>query len=434
MNIYDIIEKKKHSEVLTKDEINYFVEGYTNGTIPDYQMSALLMAICIQGLDIDETYNLTNAMLYSGDTIDLSEIKGVKVDKHSTGGVGDTTSLVLGPLVAACDLPFAKMSGRGLGHTGGTLDKLESIPGMNINLTMSDFINNTNKIKMAITGQTGDVTPADKKIYALRDTTATVDNVSLISSSIMSKKIAVDTDALILDVKVGSGAFMKNVEEAEKLSKMMVELGHKFGRRTVAVITNMDEPLGLAIGNSLEVIEAIDTLKGQGPKDLTELCFVLGAKLLVLGNKCENEEVARELLQEKITSGEALNKFKEFVRLQGGDASYIDDVNKFKLSSIKKEVYSEKEGYVKSINALGIGEASKDLGAGRETKDSILDLGSGIMLNKKIDDFVKKGDLLATIYTEKSEEIEDVTKMIIDSYDIGEKNKEAYKLIIKEIY
>lgn len=227
---------------------------------------------------------------------------------------------------------------------------------------------------------------------------------------------------------------MKNVEEAEKLSKMMVELGHKFGRRTVAVITNMDEPLGLAIGNSLEVIEAIDTLKGQGPKDLTELCLVLGAKLLVLGNKCENEEVARELLQEKITSGEALNKFKEFVRLQGGDASYIDDVNKFKLSSIKKEVYSEKEGYVKSINALGIGEASKDLGAGRETKDSILDLGSGIMLNKKIDDFVKKGDLLATIYTEKSEEIEDVTKMIIDSYDIGEKNKEAYKLIIKEIY
>ena len=433
MNIYDIIEKKKNSLELTKEEIDFVVEGYTKNIIPDYQMSALLMAICIRGLNIDETYNLTNAMLHSGDTIDLSKIDGIKVDKHSTGGVGDTTSLVLGPLVAACGVPFAKMSGRGLGHTGGTLDKLESIPGMNINLSIDEFIKNTNGIKMAITGQTGDVTPADKKIYALRDTTATVNNPSLISSSIMSKKIAVGADALILDVKVGSGAFMKDVESAEELSKMMVELGHKFGRRTVALITNMDEPLGLAVGNSLEVIEAIDTLKGEGPEDLTELCLVLGSKLLVLGKISSSEKEARELLEEKIKNKEALNKFKEFVALQGGDTSYVDDTSKFKLSSIKEEVYSLEEGYVQKIDALGIGEASKDLGAGRETKDSILDLGAGIILNKKIDDFVKKGDLLATIYTEKESEIEKVKKMIQNSYIIGEKNEEPYKLIIEEI-
>ncbi|MBP2024989.1 pyrimidine-nucleoside phosphorylase [Peptoniphilus stercorisuis] len=433
MNIYDIIEKKKNSLELTKEEIDFVVEGYTKNIIPDYQMSALLMAICIRGLNIDETYNLTNAMLHSGDTIDLSKIDGIKVDKHSTGGVGDTTSLVLGPLVAACGVPFAKMSGRGLGHTGGTLDKLESIPGMNINLSIDEFIKNTNGIKMAITGQTGDVTPADKKIYALRDTTATVNNPSLISSSIMSKKIAVGADALILDVKVGSGAFMKDVESAEELSKMMVELGHKFGRRTVALITNMDEPLGFAVGNSLEVIEAIDTLKGEGPEDLTELCLVLGSKLLVLGKIASSEKEARELLEEKIKNKEALNKFKEFVKLQGGDTSYVDDTSKFKLSSIKEEVYSLEEGYVQKIDALGIGEASKDLGAGRETKDSILDLGAGIILNKKIDDFVKKGDLLATIYTEKESEIEKVKKMIQNSYIIGEKNEEPYKLIIEEI-
>lgn len=433
MNIYDIIEKKKNSLELTKEEIDFVVEGYTKNIIPDYQMSALLMAICIRGLNIDETYNLTNAMLHSGDTIDLSKIDGIKVDKHSTGGVGDTTSLVLGPLVAACGVPFAKMSGRGLGHTGGTLDKLESIPGMNINLSIDEFIKNTNGIKMAITGQTGDVTPADKKIYALRDTTATVNNPSLISSSIMSKKIAVGADALILDVKVGSGAFMKDVESAEELSKMMVELGHKFGRRTVALITNMDEPLGFAVGNSLEVIEAIDTLKGEGPEDLTELCLVLGSKLLVLGKIASSEKEARELLEEKIKNKEALNKFKEFVKLQGGDTSYVDDTSKFKLSSIKEKVYSLEEGYVQKIDALGIGEASKDLGAGRETKDSILDLGAGIILNKKIDDFVKKGDLLATIYTEKESEIEKVKKMIQNSYIIGEKNEEPYKLIIEEI-
>lgn len=433
MNIYDIIEKKKNNEILTKEEINYFVEGYTKNIIPDYQISALLMAIYFQGLNIEETYNLTDAMLHSGDTIDLSAIEGIKVDKHSTGGVGDTTSLVLGPLVASCGVPFAKMSGRGLGHTGGTLDKLESIPGMSIDLSIDQFVDNTNKIKMAICGQTGDVTPADKKLYALRDTTATVNNVSLISSSIMSKKIAVGADALILDVKVGAGAFMKSVEDAEELSRMMVQLGNKFGRKTVALITNMDEPLGYAVGNSLEVVEAINTLKGHGPEDLTDLCLVLGSKLLVLGKRCESEEEARKLLEEKIKDGSALEKFKEFVALQGGDTSYVDNTDKFKLSSIKKEVYSTKEGYVQRIDALGIGDASKNLGAGRETKESVLDLGAGIVLNKKIDDFVKAGDLLATIYTEKEDELENVSEMIIDSYIIGEKNKEKYKLIIEEI-
>lgn len=433
MNMYDVIENKKFGNVLSKEEIDYFVKGYTKGEIPDYQVSALLMAVCFNGLNIEETYNLTNAMLNSGDKIDLTAIKGIKVDKHSTGGVGDTTSLILGPIVASCGVPFAKMSGRGLGHTGGTLDKLESIPGMRIDLAIDKFIENTNKIKMAICGQTGDVTPADKKLYALRDTTATVDNISLISSSIMSKKIAVGSDALILDVKVGSGAFMKNVEEAEKLSNMMVSLGKKFGRNTMAVITNMDEPLGLAIGNSLEVIEAIETLKGNGPSDLTQLCYTLGSKLLVLGERCKTEEEAKELLQEKIENGEALAKFKEFVELQGGDTSYIDDISKFKLSSIKKEILAEEEGYVKKIDALGIGEASKNLGAGRETKESVLDLGAGIILNKKIDDFVKKGDLLATIYTEKEDQLEGAIKMIKESYKIGEKNKENYKLIIKEI-
>ncbi|WP_036729317.1 pyrimidine-nucleoside phosphorylase [Peptoniphilus mikwangii] len=433
MNIYDIIEKKKQSLELNKEEIEYFINGYTNGTIPDYQISALLMAIYFRGLNIEETYYLTNAMINSGDTIDLSPIDGIKVDKHSTGGVGDTTSLILGPLVASCGVPFAKMSGRGLGHTGGTLDKLESIPGMSIDLSIEKFINNTNKIKMAICGQTSDITPADKKLYALRDTTATVDNVSLISSSIMSKKIAVGADCLVLDVKVGSGAFMKNVEDARELSKMMVDLGEKFNRKTVAVITNMDEPLGLAVGNSLEVIEAIDTLKGRGPKDLEDLCISLGAKLLVLANKCNDEKSARILLEENIKNGLAFEKFREFIEMQGGDVSYVDDTSKFKLSSIKREVFSEKSGYVTKIDALEIGEISKNLGAGRETKESEIDLGAGIVLNKKIDDYVEAGDLLATIYTERKEQIDKAVAGIKEAYKLGEKNSKAYKIIIEEI-
>ena len=433
MNTYEIIEKKKLGQVLTEDEIKFFVNGYTKGDIPDYQASALLMAIYFKGLNIDETYILTKAIIDSGKTIDLSKIEGIKVDKHSTGGVGDTTSLILGPLVASCGVPFAKMSGRGLGHTGGTLDKLESIPNMNINLTIDEFIKNTNEIKMALAGQTENVTPADKKLYALRDATATVDNLSLISSSIMSKKIAVGSDSLILDVKVGSGAFMKNLDDARALSKMMVEIGHKFNRQTIAIITNMDEPLGKNIGNSLEVIEAIDTLNGNGPKDLTDLCLELGAKLLYLAKKVETEEEGINILKEKIKNKEALNKFKEFVEKQGGDSSYIDDPSKFKLSPIVKEVYSDSDGYIKKIDALLIGEAAKNLGAGREKKEDEIDLGAGIVLNKKIDDYVKKGDLLATLYTQRENEVQRAVCDIKNAYIIGDKNKMPYKIIIEEI-
>ncbi|MDO5715050.1 MAG: pyrimidine-nucleoside phosphorylase [Tissierellia bacterium] len=432
MNIYDIIEKKKQGKILSMDEINYFVNGYTDGTIPDYQASALLMAIYFQGLNLDETYHLTNAMLHSGDCIDLSAIEGIKVDKHSTGGVGDTVSLVLAPLVASTGVPFAKMSGRGLGHTGGTLDKLESIPGMNIDLSIDEFIKNTNDIKLSISGQTSDVTPADKKLYALRDATATVNNVSLISSSILSKKIAVGADALILDVKVGSGAFMKDVAAAEELSKMMVKLGKKFNRKTIAIITNMDEPLGFAVGNSLEVIEAIDTLQGKGPKDLEELSLTIGTKLLVLAGKVQSEEEGYELLKNQIASGQAIAKFKELVKCQGGDPSYIDDPTKFKRSHLHEKIYADQEGYVKGIDALSIGEASKNLGAGRQTKEDHIDLGAGIILRKKINDFVEKGDLLAELYTEKPEEIERAKKQILDAYCFSDHETE-YKLVLEII-
>ncbi|RVU54950.1 pyrimidine-nucleoside phosphorylase [Anaerosphaera multitolerans] len=433
MNMYEIIEKKKLDIPLTKEEIYYFVNGYTKDEIKDYQVSALLMAIYFNGLSLEETYYLTEAMINSGDVIDLSKINGIKVDKHSTGGVGDTTTLVVGPLVASCGVPFAKMSGRGLGHTGGTLDKLESIKGFNVELSIEEFIENTNKIKISICGQTGEVTPADKKLYALRDATATVDNLSLISSSILSKKIAVGADALILDVKVGSGAFMKTVEDAEKLSNMMVSLGKKFNRNTMAVITNMNEPLGYAVGNSLEVIEAVNTLSGKGPKDLTELCLSISSKLLLLAGKVTREIDARKLVEENLKNGAALEKFKELVIAQGGDVTYIEDTSKFKISKIKKDIFANKDGYIKSINALEIGEASKNLGAGRETKESQIDLGAGILLNKKIDEYVKSGDLLATIYTEKENIINEISNDVLKSFEIGEKNKDPYKLIIKEI-
>lgn len=433
MNIYDIIEKKKHGLTLSDDEIKYVVKDFTNDIIPDYQMAALLMAIYFNGLDVSETYTLTEAMIESGDKIDLSKIYGKKVDKHSTGGVGDTTTLVLGPMVASLGVPFAKMSGRGLGHTGGTLDKLESIPGMHIDLSTEELINNTNEIKIAIAGQTSNITPADKKLYALRDTTATVDNISLITSSILSKKFAMGADSLVLDVKVGSGAFMKDIESAEELSKMMIDVSKKFNRHTKILITSMEEPLGYAIGNALEVIEAIETLKGNGPKDLYELCLKLGSKLLIMSGRCSSEDEALILLEQNIKNGLALEKFIELVEKQGGDPSYIKDPSKFKLSETKIEVVSDYTGYVKSIDALLIGEVARDLGAGRLTKDTVLDLGAGIVLNKKIDDEVNKGDLLATFYTNKNEEVRSAIKNIKSAYQIGEKNKDPYKLIYKEI-
>ena len=431
MHMYDLIEKKRNFGELTKDEIDFIVDGYVSGEIPDYQVSALLMAIFLNKLNADETFYLTDAFIKSGKTIDLSSINGIKVDKHSTGGVGDKTTLVLGPMVAACGVPFVKMSGRGLGHTGGTLDKLESIKGFDFALTIDQFIENANDINIVISSQTGDVTPADKKFYALRDTTATVDNLSLITSSIMSKKIAIGSDGIVLDVKVGSGAFMKNVEDATALSELMIEVGKKYDRETKCVISNMEQPLGHAVGNGLEVIEAIEALKGNGPSDLMELCYKLGAKLLLIAKRAETEEEAHALLEETITSGSALAKFRELVLRQGGSVEYIDDYSLFNLSTAY-ELRATESGYVKDLNALAVGKISQALGAGRETMETELDLGAGILLAAKVDDYVEAGDLLATLYTEKSN-ADELVEELRNVYVIGEQNSVYQKIILKEI-
>lgn len=399
MRMYDIIEKKRDEKTLLKEEINFFVQNYTKDNIEDYQVAALLMAIYLNGMNREETLNLTNAMIESGDKFDLSEIKGRVVDKHSTGGVGDTVSLVLGPMVAACGIPFAKMSGKGLGHTGGTVDKLEAIEGMKLDLEYEEFKENINKINISICSQTGNIAPADKKIYALRDVTATVDNLSLIASSIMSKKLAITSDAIVLDVKVGSGAFMKNIEDATKLSKELVAIGKAYGRDTVAIITNMDEPLGYAIGNNLEIIEAVETLKGNGPKDLYELCLILGIEILLLSGKFKSEECAREKLKEVIRSKEAYNKFIEMVELQGGDSSFIKNTNLFPKSKHSLIIKSKADGYIEKIDAEKIGKASLVLGAGRKTINSKIDLTAGIILNKKVDDKIKSDEVICILYT-----------------------------------
>lgn len=431
MHMYDLIEKKRNFGELTREEIDFIVEGYVSGEIPDYQVSALLMAIFLNKLNADETFYLTDAFIKSGKTIDLSSINGIKVDKHSTGGVGDKTTLVLGPMVAACGVPFVKMSGRGLGHTGGTLDKLESIKGFDFALTIDQFIENANDINIVISSQTGDVTPADKKFYALRDTTATVDNLSLITSSIMSKKIAIGSDGIVLDVKVGSGAFMKNVEDATALSELMIEVGKKYHRETKCVISNMEQPLGLAVGNGLEVIEAIEALKGNGPSDLMELCYKLGSKLLLIAKRAETESEAHALLEETITSGSALAKFKELILRQGGSVEYIDDYSLFNLSTAY-ELRATEAGYVKDLNALAVGKISQALGAGRETMETELDLGAGILLAAKVDDYVEAGDLLATLYTEKAN-AEELVEELRNVYHIGEQNSEHQQIILKEI-
>lgn len=433
MRMYDIIMKKRDGYELSTEEINYFVENYTKGLIPDYQASALLMAIYLNKINKRETLDLTRAMVNSGDKIDLSKLNGIKVDKHSTGGVGDTTTLVLGPMVAACGVPFVKMSGRGLGHTGGTLDKLESIKGFRVELSNEEFGENVNKINIAICSQTANVTPADKKLYALRDVTATVDDISLITASIMSKKLAVESDAIILDVKVGSGAFMKNLDDAVKLAKSMVEIGNLYGRKTVAVVTNMDEPLGKAVGNALEVREAIDTLKGSGPEDLYELVLILGSKLLVLAGKVDNESEGRKMLIDVVNSGKAFEKFKELVRYQGGDVSYVENPELLPKAKYVIEVKSNKNGYVKSINAEEVGKCALALGAGRETKESQIDLSAGIVLNKKVDDKVECGETLAYIHGNDIDKVEDVKNRLLDIFIIGDKNKEPKKLIYEEI-
>ncbi len=417
MRMVDIITKKRDGHELSDEEISFFIKGYVDGKIPDYQVSALLMAIVFKGMSKREIVTLTDRMEHSGDVMDLSCIKGVKVDKHSTGGVGDKTSIALGPMVAACGAKLAKMSGRGLGHTGGTLDKLESIPGMQVFVSEKHFIDQVNKIGCAIIGQTGKLVPADKKLYALRDVTGTVESVPLIASSVMSKKLASGSDCILLDVKFGNGAFMKNAESAEELAKIMCDIGNALGRDTRAVLTDMEQPLGHAVGNALEVKEAIDTLHGKGPKDFTELCLRSGAIMLEQAKIVKNEEEGLAMLKKVIDNGEAFNKLKEMVKEQGGDVSYIEHPEKFPLAKHIVDVKASKDGYIKRIVALEIGESAMRLGAGRETFDDVIDMSAGIILNKKVGDKVQKGDILCQVHTNK-ENYDDILKDIEQSFKI----------------
>jgi len=417
MRMIDIIEKKRDGHALTTEEINFFIDGYVKGDIPDYQASSLAMAIYFQDMNDDERAALTMAMVNSGDMIDLSDIKGVKVDKHSTGGVGDTTTLVLAPLVAAVDVPVAKMSGRGLGHTGGTIDKLEAIDGFHVEIDESTFVKLVNDNKVAVVGQSGNLTPADKKLYALRDVTGTVNSIPLIASSIMSKKIAAGADAIVLDVKTGSGAFMKTLEDAEALAHAMVRIGNNVGRNTMAIISDMNQPLGRAIGNALELKEAIDTLKGHGPEDLTELVLTLGSQMVVLANKADTLEEARALLIKAIESGAALDKFKTFVENQGGDATVIDHPERLPQAAYQIDYKAKNSGYVTELVSNDIGVASMMLGAGRLTKEDDIDLAVGIVLNKKIGDKVEAGESLLTIHSNR-QNVDDVIKKLDTSITI----------------
>ena len=419
MRMVDIIEKKRDGQELTTAEINFFIEGYTKGEIPDYQASALAMAIYFQDMNDRERADLTRAMVESGDTIDLSTIDGVKVDKHSTGGVGDTTTLVLAPLVASLGVPVAKMSGRGLGHTGGTIDKLESIAGFHVELTREQFIDLVNRDKVAVIGQSGNLTPADKKLYALRDVTGTVNSIPLIASSIMSKKIAAGADAIVLDVKTGDGAFMKTQEDAEELAHAMVRIGNHVGRKTIAIISDMSQPLGFAIGNALEVKEAIETLQGKGPKDLTELVLTLGSQMVILAGKAKTSEEAKEMLLDAIHSGKALAKFKEFLANQGGDASIVDDLTKLPQAKYKIELPAKQSGYISRMVADEIGVASMILGAGRATKEDVIDLAVGLVLHKKVGDKVEEGESILTIYSNR-ENVEDVKQKLYDNIFIAD--------------
>jgi len=428
MRMVDIIERKREGVVLTPEEIRFVIDGYSKDEIPDYQMSALLMAVYFQGMTAEETAELTLAMAESGDQIDLSKIDGTKVDKHSTGGVGDTTTLILAPLVAAVGVPVAKMSGRGLGHTGGTIDKLEAVPGFHVEVSEEQFIELVNKNKLAVVGQSGNLAPADKKIYSLRDVTATVNSIPLIASSIMSKKIASGADAIVLDVKVGSGAFMKEMKDAQALASTMVEIGEQVGRKTAAVISDMNQPLGFAVGNSLEVKEAIDTLKGKGPADLHELCLVLGSKMVVLAGKASTEAEAYAMLEKVIENGKALVAFKTFLSAQGGDASVVDHPERLPDAKYKIPVLAEAAGFVEGITADEIGTAAMLLGAGRATKDSVIDLSVGIVLHKKIGDEVKKDEPIATIHS-NIEVVEMSSRRILQAYKVSGERSSTLPLI-----
>lgn len=432
MRMYDIIHKKRNGGELSEKEINFFVNGYTDGSIPDYQASALCMAIYFRGMSADETAALTLAMADSGDRIDLSGIDGFTVDKHSTGGVGDKTSLIVAPIVAANGGKVAKMSGRGLGHTGGTVDKLESIPGFRTSLTPDEFIKQVNDIGLCIVGQTGELAPADKKLYALRDVTATVESIPLIASSIMSKKLAAGSQGIVLDVKTGSGAFMKTVEDSERLAEEMVSIGKAAGRKVTALITDMDIPLGASVGNSLEVIEAIKTLKGEGEKNLTEVCLSLAAQMLCMVTG-RDDMVCRKMAKKSIEDGSALNKLREMITAQGGNADVIDNSGAFKQPKFYVDIISERDGYISRTDAERVGIASVILGAGREKKGDPIDPSAGIILKKKTGNFVSKGDVLATFYTDDETRIDVAKREFLDALIFGNEKPSKQKLIYKII-
>ena len=430
MNIIDIIEKKRDKKTLTKEEINYFIENYTNGKIADYQASALLMAIFLNGMDDEETTNLALAMAKSGEILDLSKINGIIVDKHSTGGVGDKVSLILLPLVASCGVPVAKMSGRGLGFTGGTVDKLESIPGYNTKIDMNNFVQNVEKIGISMISQTLNLAPADKKIYALRDSISCVESIPLIASSKKKKKIASGADKIVLDVTVGSGAFMKTKEKARKLAKQMIEIGKLANRETVCVLTNMDEPLGYAVGNSLEVIEAIEFLNGNIIEDVKEVVLELGANMLKLAGIGEDIEQNKEILMKNIKNGKAFEKFKELVQLQGGDVTYLEDVEKFQKAKYIEYVYSEEKGYIRKIDAKEIGKIVCELGAGRIEKEDEIDYSVGLILRKKVSDKVAKGEEIAYIYANDTEKLGIAKQKLLKNIKISEEKVEKPKIVL----
>ena len=432
MRMYDLIAKKKFGEVLTSEEISFMVNGFVNGEIPDYQMSAMLMAIWFKGMNDEEITELTKIMAKSGDIIDLSPIPGKKVDKHSTGGVGDKTTFIVAPIVAACGGKVAKMSGRGLGHTGGTVDKLESIPGYKTVLSREEFFNTVKKCGVSLIGQSGNLAPADKKIYALRDVTATVDNIPLIASSIMSKKLAAGSDCILLDVKTGSGAFMKTLDDSIKLAEKMVAIGEGAGKKTVALITDMDTPLGFAIGNSLEIIESMEVLKNRGPKDLIEVSLQIAANMLYLVGKGSLSD-CRKLAEKSVENGSAFETFCEMVREQGGDDSVLKDYDKFSKAKYTFEVKSDCEGFITHMNAEKIGITSVILGAGRETKDSQIDFSAGIIINKKYGDKIAKGDTLATFYTSQKEKISDAEKIYRSALEIKNTQPKKIPLVLARV-
>ena len=434
MNTIEIITRKRDGGILTREEIDYLVTGFTEGNIPDYQMSAFLMAVYFRGMNREETVALTEVMKESGDVADLSGIRGIKVDKHSTGGVGDKTTLIAGPIAAACGVPVAKMSGRGLGFTGGTVDKLESIPGYRTSISEEDFINQVNDKGIAVIGQTGQIAPADKKIYALRDVTGTVENLSLITSSIMSKKLASGSDAILLDVKCGSGAFMKTREDAEKLASLMVEIGNAAGRRTMAVITDMNQPLGCAVGNSLEVEEAIEVLKNRGPEDITELSVNLAGLMVYLGDMADSRESGKEKARQALENGSALEKFRELAAGQGGDPDITEDTSRLPHSSLSLDMTAWEDGYVTQIDAMKIGLASQHTGAGRETKEDTVDLSAGIKFHRKVGDSVKKNDVICSLYGNSIKKLQKALEEARNAVKIEGIRPEKTALIKAEVY